>query len=202
MITAEELRRIIPTAGERADVYAEPLRKAMLEFGIDPPTHAAMWIAQVAHESGGLRYVSENLNYSAQALLAVFGKYFDASEADSYARQPMQIANRVYANRMGNGDEVSGDGWRYRGAGLIQLTGKNNQHAAADYFGIPHDGIGDWLRTPEGAARSAGWFWATNKLGRFSDAGDFRGLTRAINGGYHGYEDRLKYYGRAQRVFG
>ena len=202
MITADELRQIIPGVGERADLYAEPLSMAMREFAIENPVHAAMWIAQVAHESAALKAVSENLNYSAEALLRVFPKYFNSSEAAVYARQPERIANRVYANRMGNGDEASGDGWRYRGAGLIQLTGKSNQCAAADYFGINHEGIGDWLRTPEGAARSAGWFWHANNLGRFADADDFRGLTRAINGGYHGYEDRLAYYERAQQVIG
>jgi putative chitinase len=159
VISELQLTQILPGAGRRAGVFIGPLMTATTEFEINTPLREAAFVAQVGHESSQLNAVSENLNYSAEGLARTFPRYFTINEAQQYARNPERIANRVYANRMGNGDERSGDGWRYRGAGLIQLTGKNNQHAAADYFGIEYSVIGDWLRTPEGAARSAGWFW-------------------------------------------
>lgn len=202
MITELQLTQILPNAGPRAGVFVGPLLTAATEFEITTPLREAAWIAQIGHESNQLRSVSENLNYSSEGLIRTFPRYFNSSQAAVYARNPERIANRVYANRMGNGPEESGEGWRYRGAGLIQLTGKNNQHAAADYFGIDYNGIGDWLRTPEGAARSAGWFWYVNALNELADVEDMRAITRKINGGYNGLEERMELYERAKQMLG
>lgn len=202
MISELQLQQILPAAGRHAGIFAGPIITATTEFDITTPLREAAFVAQVGHESQQLQRVSENLNYSADGLLRTFPRYFNSSQAAVYARNPEKIANRVYANRIGNGDEESGDGWRYRGAGLIQLTGKNNQRAAADYFGIDWHGIGDWLRTPEGAARSAGWFWSVHALNALADVGDIEQITRRINGGLNGINERLEIYERAKQVLG
>lgn len=202
MISELQLQQILPNAGRRVGVFIGPLMTATTEFDITTTLREAAFIAHVGVESNQLQAVSENLNYSAEGLMRTFPRYFTSSQAAVYARNPEKIANRVYANRMGNGPEESGEGWRYRGAGLIQLTGKNNQCAAADYFGIDHNAIGDWLRTPEGAARSAGWFWSVNGLNEFADAQDMRAITRRINGGFNGLEERMALYENAIAVLG
>lgn len=202
MISELQLQQILPGARQRAAEFIGPLITATTEFDITTPLREAAFLAQVGHESNQLQSVSENLNYSAEGLTRTFPRYFTSSQAAVYARNPEKIANRVYANRMGNGPEESGDGWRYRGAGLIQLTGKNNQHAAADYFGIDHHEIGDWLRTPEGAARSAGWFWSVHRLNELADRQDMREITRKINGGYNGLDERMALYENAIAVLG
>lgn len=173
--------------------YYEPLLAAMNRFAITAPAEQQMFLAQVAHESGGFNHVEENLNYSAAALLRVFPKYFTPQQASEYARKPMAIANRVYANRMGNGDEFSGDGFRYCGRGLIQLTGKNNYTAfAKDLLGDQWELLikepGTISADPNYAALSAAWFWNKNKLGEVSH--DIELTTKRINGGLHGLDDR------------
>lgn len=155
-------------------------------------TEMAFFYGQLAHESGNFRYISENLNYSSKALLSVFGKYFDSDGAEEYARNQEMIANRVYANRMGNGDEESGDGWKYRGGGLIQITGKNNYSKLAEDLGVDFDNITEYVRTPEGAIRSALWFWESNNLGKLINGYNIHQITRRINGGYHGLDDRIE----------
>jgi putative chitinase len=174
------------------------LKACMKHYGLTPES-ASHFFAQCAHESGNFIIFRENLNYSADGLLRIFPKYFDAIKARQYARQPERIANRVYANRMGNGDEASGDGWRYRGRGAIQLTGKNNYRDFADWVGKTID--------PEDVAEqyafdSAQFFFDRNKLWKHCDEvtdTNIALLTRAINGGTHGIEDRKakthKYYG-------
>jgi putative chitinase len=122
--------------------------------------------------------------------------------AAEYANKPEKIANRVYASRMGNGDEASGDGWKYCGRGLIQLTGKDNYTFFAGSLGISEEEAAEYLATFEGATQSACWFWEQNNLNRFADAGDIKGLTRAINGGYIGLEDRIHHYEHALHVMG
>jgi putative chitinase len=135
--------------------------------------------------------------------MSTFKKYFPTQElAQQYERKPQMIANRVYANRMGNGDEASGDGWRYRGRGLIQLTGKDNYTFFAGSLDIPVEEAAEYLATFEGAAQSACFFWEQNKLNRFADANDVKGLTRAINGGFIGLEDRIKHTNHALHVMG
>jgi putative chitinase len=200
-MTPAELRRILPLAGAAADVFAAPLTAAMERFEINTPARQAAFLAQVGHESAHLTQLSENLNYSESGLMKTWPARFPTSViAEQYQRKPEKIANRVYANRMHNGDEASGDGWRYRGAGLIQLTGKENHLAAALYFDKPLEEIGDWLRTPEGASLSAAWFWKANGLNELADAGDQEAITRRINGGTLGLKDRIALFDRAQEV--
>jgi putative chitinase len=150
--------------------------------------------------------LKENLNYKPATLRRIFNKYFQSDAiAEQYCaklNRQMHIANRVYANRMGNGDEASGDGWRFCGRGLIQLTGRNNYQAFADSLEMDINDVPEYLATFEGAAQSACWYWETNKLNRFADAGDIKGLTKAINGGYIGLEDRIKHYNHALHVMG
>ena len=177
------------------DKYLPFVNKTMQDCNIKSPRRQAMFLAQLAHESGNFRYTLENLNYSADALERVFKKYFPTRElAEEYARQPEKIANRVYANRMGNGDEESGDGWKYRGRGLLQLTGLNNY---ANYA-MHHDNEAltkpDIVAEPEYAVDSAGWFWTVNRLNAMADTGDVRAVTRRINGGFNGLEDRQNKY--------
>lgn len=175
----------------------------MLKRDITTPQRQAMFLSQLAHESGNFQFTSENLNYSADALRRVFGKYFPTDAlAQKYARQPERIANRVYANRMGNGDEASGDGWNYRGRGLIQLTGKDN------YAAFARDNNNNALQKPDDVAEaemavsSAGWFWATNRLNQLADTGDVKAVTRRINGGYNGLADREAKYNKLMEILG
>ena len=147
-----------------------------------------MFLAQCAHESGYFRRFSENLNYSLEGLLKVFPKYFKYGFRDpyEYRNKPQRIANVVYANRMGNGDEKSGDGWKYRGRGLIQITGKNNYTKCLNDLGRTEP---EYLETPEGAVRSAIWFWKTNLL--YNEV-NMNVITRRINGSFNGLEDRIQ----------
>lgn len=202
MITASELATVMPRAGDRVGVYLEPLNACMREFAIDNPDRIAAFLAQIALESGELRRVEENLNYSVARLMAVWPTRFrSAADALPYAMQPEKLANFVYANRYGNGPPESGDGWRYRGAGLIQLTFKDNHVACASHFKMAHATIGDWLRTPEGAARSAGWYWHSRGLGPLADNGFFTTITRKINPALEGMRERVAYWERAKDVF-
>jgi len=163
-------------------------------YGINTKHRVAMFVAQCAHESMNFSVSVENLNYSASALVRVFGKYFTPVTAQQYARQPKAIANRVYANRMGNGSEDSGDGYKYRGHGYIQLTGKHNISTFARFINKDLDRTLEYLKTSEGALESACWFWKTNNLNSYADNGDIKGCTKRINGGYNGLEERTKIY--------
>lgn len=187
--------------------YAKNWHSALIQllpdYEINTPKRIAAFIAQCAHESGGFKFLRENLNYKAESLVKVFPKYFkDMATAQAYAKQPQKIANRVYANRMGNGDEASGDGWRYCGRGLIQLTGKDNYSWFAASIETPVEQVTEYLETFEGAAQSACWFWETNGLNKEADAGDIKTMTRKINGGFIGLEDRIKHYEHALHVLG
>jgi|SRR6478736_7123977 len=168
----------------------EKYKTLLDKYEINTPIRLCHFYAQLEHESG-LKPISENLNYSDVGLRTTFPKYFtDNKTAVEYARQPQRIANKVYANRMGNGDEQSGDGWKYRGRGFIQITGKEN------YFRLANDTDIDCLKNPdlllaeENALVSALWFWKQNKLNSYADTGDIIGLTRRINGGLNGIEHR------------
>lgn len=199
-LTLEQLKQSVPNC-EHPERFLPHLNHYMINEGIITPLRQSHFLAQVAHESSNLNVFSENLNYSAEGLMKVFGKYFPNVElATKYARRPEAIANRVYANRMGNGPESSGDGWRYRGAGLIQLTGKNNHKAFADASGKPLEGIGGYLRSYEGAVHSAVWFWAKNGLNKLADQNDIMGITRRINGGYNGLQDRTDKFRRIIQI--
>lgn len=201
MITLEILRGIAPHT--KADILAdwiEPLEDACEVYEINTPSRLACFLAQTAHESGGFKAIRENLNYSAQSLTRVFPKYFNAALAAKYERKPEMIANRVYANRMGNGSEESGDGFTYRGRGLIQLTGKNNYTRFAADFGMTLDEAVEYLETYDGAAMSAGWFWDANKLNDIADREDMLLLTKRINGGTIGLQDRIHHFELAKRL--
>ena len=176
--------------------------KAAMAYYKMTPERAAHFFAQTSHESGGFKVFSENLNYSAQGLQGIFGKYFPGNLEESYARKPEKIANRVYASRMGNGDETSGDGWKFRGRGALQLTGKSNYQLFSDYLKKPEIMETPDLVATEYAFESAIFFFDKNKLWDICDKGVTKdtilALTKRINGGTHGLADReektFKYY--------
>lgn len=203
ILTKEMLREFAPKAKSGAELH-KAMEKILPKYDIDTPNRIAMFLAQCGHESGGFRLIEENLNYSAKALDAVFGKYFARAgrDAKAYARKPEKIANIVYASRMGNGDTDSGDGWRYRGRGYIQLTGKNNYDSFASDIGVSTTSVVEYLETIEGALESACWFWKENGLNRYADDQDIRGATKRINGGYNGLEDREHHYHQALALLG
>jgi len=202
IITQQQLQELIP--GNRyTEYWANALNKILPEYEINTPLRIAAFIAQCAHESGGFKFLTENLNYRWESLRKVFPKYFPTDElAQQYGRQPEKIANRVYANRMGNGPEESGDGWRYRGRGLIQLTGRDNYFWFSQSIETPIEDIPAYLETFEGAIQSGCWFWETNKLNQWADQQDILTLTKRINGGTIGLEDRKKHYAHALHVLG
>lgn len=196
-LTEQQLLHILPNARPVAGVFVPALNRAMARYRIDSPVRRAAFIAQVGHESGHLRLLVENLNYSAAGLAATWPSRFSASDGKAnalalqLARQPERIANHVYAGRMGNGPTESGDGWRYRGRGLIQLTGRANYGACGSAIGANLLGTPELLEQPEWAALSAAWFWSSNGLNELADAGAFEQITRRINGGTHGQPQRL-----------
>lgn len=197
----DTLNKIMPKCPQP---WGDALLKAMPEFNIHTPARQAAFIAQIAHESSELTRVEENLNYSAEGLQKIFKKYFPNEDlAKQYARQPQKIANRVYANRMGNGDEASGDGWKHRGMGPIQLTGKDNQRQCGLALGIDLIEKPELLLVPEIGTRSSGWFWKKNGLNELADEEgerNFIAITKKINGGTIGLEERKRYWEKAKAV--
>jgi putative chitinase len=186
-----------------AEQWYEALCQILPDYEIDTPQRLAAFLAQTAHESGGYRAIKENLNYRAATLRKVFPKYFPTDElAAQYAGKPEMIANKVYGSRMGNGDESSGDGYRYCGRGLIQLTGKDNYTRYAQSLEISVEEASEHLTTFEGCVQSAAWFWENNNLNQWADKGDILTLTKRINGGTIGLEDRIKHYNHAVHVLG
>lgn len=205
IITEAQIMRAVPKADrERVKDFVRVFNEWGSKFGISTPIRVVHFLAQITHESGAFKYVEENLNYSEQALLKVFPKYFNADTAREYARKPEKIANRVYANRMGNGDEASGDGWRYRGRGLIQLTGRLNylNYEKSGYCVGKLTDHPEWLVNSPGAYKSAMWFWYANGLNVLADKDDVNAVTKRINGGYNGLSERLYYLRRYKREFG
>jgi len=199
-VTLELLHTMCPhTKTSVLEGYIEPLNTVAEYYDMTKkPARLAGFLAQVAHESGGFTAVKENLNYSAKGLVGTFKKYFpDEATAKPYERQPQKIANRVYANRMSNGDEASGDGYRFCGRGLIQLTGRANYTKFAADLGISIEETVAYLETPNGAVASAGWFWDNNNLNQYCDSGDFVTLTKRINGGTIGLVDRQHHFDEA-----
>jgi putative chitinase len=198
MVTPAQLKEILPLCRDSA-MWCRALALAFAEFGIDGPAEEAEFIAQTGHESMQYNRLTENLNYSARGLMSTWPKRFTSLEfANTYARVPEKIANRVYADRLGNGDEKSGDGYRYRGRGLIQITGKDNYKRCGDALKLnlvvfPHK-----LEDPVQAARSAAWYWRERNLDAVT--GDIEADTKKINGGLNGLEDREAIYERAKRV--
>jgi putative chitinase len=201
MITVEQFHHLFPKAQDPQS-WVDSMNAVFLTYEINTPKRVAAFLAQCGHESGGWTIFQENLNYSAQGLCLTFKKYFPTLEsAQPYARKPEKIANKVYANRMGNGPESSGDGWKYRGRGPIQLTGKDNYRSFAQDMFEDWENLfenPDWVTSDKDfALMSAIWFWNKNKLNREADAGDIKTMTKKINGGYIGLEDRIKHYKEA-----
>ena len=186
-----------------ADHWFEALCQILPDYDINTVPRVAAFLAQTAHESGGYRAIKENLNYRAESLMRVWPKYFPNMEiARAYAQQPEKIANRAYGGRMGNGPEESGDGWKFCGRGLIQLTGKDNYSRYAQSLEISLDEASEHLTTFEGCVQSAAWFWEANNLNQWADKGDILTLTKRINGGTLGLADRQKHYDHALHVLG
>ncbi len=187
-VTLQQLKGLIYAPNQAA---IDGINATLAHYNINTPLRVCHFLAQVLHESGGLKYVKENLNYSANGLLATFPTHFpNISVANQYARQPAKIADRVYADRMGNGNEASGDGWKYCGRGYIQITGKTNYslfgtNADVDFINHP-----ELIETPDYAAMSAGWFWNSHNLNTYADRDDIIAITRAINGGTNGLSER------------
>jgi putative chitinase len=200
--TQEQLAQLLP-GNPYIDHWHEALCKILPDYDINTPERVAAFMAQTAHESGGYKALKENLNYRAATLRKVFPKYFpNDAIAEQYAGQQEMIANRVYGGRMGNGDEHSGDGFRYCGRGLIQLTGKQNYTKFAESIETPVEELPEFLATFEGAIQSACWFWETNNLNQYADSSDILTMTKRINGGTIGLEDRIKHYEHALHIFG
>ena len=201
MITSDQFHHLFPRAQD-PESWVGSMNNVFPTYDINTPHRIAAFLAQCGHESGGWTTFEENLNYSAQGLNSIFKKYFPTLEsAQPYARKPQMIANKVYSNRMGNGNEASGDGWKYRGRGPIQLTG------AANYKSFAQEMFDDWQNLYDNpdwvtsdrdfALMSAIWFWNKNKLNVQADSGDIKLMTKKINGGYIGLDDRIKHYNEA-----
>ena len=193
MVTSDILIALAPT-NKNIDIWVQAMNTILPKYDIVTPKRLAAFLAQTVHESAGFTAVRENLNYSAQGLMKTWPARFNQTNAATYARQPEKIANKVYANRMGNGDEASGDGWRYRGRGLIQTTGKTNYTKLAQYIKKTLQETIEYCETVEGAVESACFYWASNNLNAIADTGDMAALTRRINGGVIGLADRLDKY--------
>jgi putative chitinase len=190
------------TTDEIAQAWADPLTNAMTQFGIDTPLRQASFLAQVLHESEMLRVTQENLDYSAESLLRLFHAHFDEASASEYARHPERIANHIYANRMGNGDEASGDGWKNRGHGPIQITGADNMALLTIALNLDITSNPDLLLDPVNGAASAGWFWSQRNLNDLADNGKQREIRRRVNGGEIGLDECVELYKRICGVFG
>ena len=204
-LSLQQLKQLLPK-NPYVDHWHQALSQLLPDYEINTPQRIAAFVAQCSHESAGFTALKENLNYKAATLRKIFPKYFPSDDlANAYANMPNKqeaIANRVYASRMGNGDEHSGDGYRYCGRGLIQLTGKSNYQSFADSLEMNVEDVPEYLATFEGAAQSACWFWESNNLNQWADKGDILTLTKRINGGTIGLEDRIKHYEHALHVLG
>ncbi len=207
-MTPDQLVIILPLARPRAGFFLPIILAAFAEFSISSSIDRAAFIANVGHETGQLASFSENLNYSAEGLLKTWPSRFTPELAAQLARRPEAIANHVYSGRYGNGDAATGDGWRYRGGGGIQTTFHDNYAAGAAHFDMEIGAFADWVRTPEGAIRSAGWFWQAHGISVCANAGDFDGCCDLVNLGHKtdkvgdsiGWADRLAIFTRAMQV--
>ena len=202
ILSKAQLAQLLP-GNPYLDYWHHALEQALPDYDINTPQRVAAFVAQCAHESGNFKFLQENLNYKAESLCRVWPRYFPNIEiARQYEKKPEKIANRAYGGRMGNGPEESGDGWKFCGRGLIQLTGRSNYQAFADSIETPIEDIPAFLATFEGAVQSACWFWESNNLNQWADKGDILTLTKRINGGTLGLEDRQKHYTHALHVLG
>ena len=208
MITLEQFRAMIPTNKDPESWY-EAATELFEQYEINTPNRIAGFMAQCAHESLDFTRLEENLNYSEKALNSVFGRYFGAGKRDAkeYARKPEKIANYVYqdefrSKRGAMGNVHDGDGWLFRGRGIKQLTGRNNYTAFGKTVGMSAEEAAEYVATPKGAIESACWFWKTNKLDKWADKGDNVGLTKKINGGTIGLDDRNRRWESALAILG
>ena len=195
MVSADQLTKLGISA-----VWVDPLNETFEKFGLDTKMEQACFIGQFSYESNHFKDLAENLNYRAETLVKLWPKRFTPELAASYAHQPEKIANFIYANRMGNRDEASGDGWRFRGSGLCQLTGHDNFYHAGKAIGVDLVANPDLARTPQYAAATAGWFWQAHNCDKYANAKDYNGLTKVINGGLFGAEQRVQVMLQAQKV--
>ena len=196
MVSKEQLAKL--HIGEQ---WVDALNETFARFDISTPIRQASFIGQCSHECGGFKTLSENLNYRAETLMKLWKNRFPTLEvANEYARNPKKIANKVYASRMGNRDESSGDGYRFRGRGCIQLTGHANYFHAGTVCGEDFVMNPDLVATPRYAAMTAGWFWNTHKLNQYADSRDFLMMTKKINGGTIGLQDRINHINHALEV--
>lgn len=205
-LTPQQLLLVLPNARQVAGVFVSALNQAMARFRIDSPVRASAFLAQIGHESQQLTKLNENLNYSAQGLATTWPTRFRGADGKPNAKalqiqhRPEAIANSAYANRNGNGDEASGDGWRYRGRGLIQLTGRANYRAVGAGIAADLEQIPQLLEQPVYAALSAAWYWKEYGLNELADAGKFEAISRRINGGLTGQAEREALWEVAKRV--
>lgn len=203
MLTLNQLKQLLPR-NQHVSYWHDALKQLLPDYEINTPRRMAAFIAQCAHESAQFTVLKENLNYKPMSLRKLFPKYFDTDElAQQYCSKPNKqaaIANRIYANRMGNGDESSGDGYRFSGRGLIQLTGRATWQEFADSIETSLTDLDEYMQTFEGACQSACFFWESRKLNQWADAGDIVTLTKKINGGTIGLDDRKKHYEHALHI--
>ena len=204
-INQAQLVRAVPNLNKsKVDEFVASFNMWAIHFGIDTSKRVAMYLAEVFHESGNLRYTEENMNYSADGLLKTWPSRFTKEKAQVYARNPEKIANYVYANRMGNGNEASGDGWRFRGRAFIGITGRDNYQKYADSEWC----VGDLMKNPDMLSqfpenqKASMWFWDTQNLNKYADMCDIDKCSRIINGGTLGLANRKFLYRRFCREFG
>ena len=199
-ITADQLHQLFPN-NKYLDDLADCLNESFDKYEINTVNRAAGFLAQCGHESNGFTVLKENLNYKAEALNKIFHKYFPTVEsAQSFAHNPEMIANKIYANRMGNGDEASGDGYKFRGRGAIQLTGRDNYTRFGATLGLDPDSCVADMETLDGGVESAMWFWQTNGLNAICDADDIVRMTKKVNGGTIGLAERTALYNKAKGI--
>jgi putative chitinase len=187
-----------------AAAWADAAVEILPKYGINTPKRIAGFFAQCGHESMNFTALSENLNYRAETLEKLFSKYFSKAgrKAEDYAKQPEKIANVIYASRMGNGDTASGDGYRFRGRGVIQLTGRGNYTAFGKTINMSPEQVIDYVQTKKGALESACWYWNSRKINAACDEGDIVKMTKLVNGGTIGLDDRRKHYEHALAILG
>lgn len=196
MITVTQFKKIFPS-NKYPEEWTEALNKILPDYEIVSKKRIAAFLAHTGVESGDYNILKENLKYSAKRMMQVWPNRFPSiSAAKPYEYNEEKLANKVYANRMGNGNELSGDGFRYRGRGLLQLTGKNNYQEFADYIEVPVEDVPEYLETFEGAVHSACWYWEKNNLNKYSDIGDITNQTLKINGGTNGLVERKNKYNK------